>query len=158
MSAMNLELDSFISKLLQLNSCGFYANLNLNANGGRVFATLSVDLSDTFQYGWSDIGQHGKRRSNRSRNNRRLRRKQQREASTDVAASSPEKVMSEATLSKADSTVDNGHNAVSIFPSSSSEKLPYEQAEALPTQWTKPTVASIEANAMSAGPMSSLTP
>jgi len=70
-------------------------------------------------------------------------RKQQRESSSNVAASSPEKVMSEATLSQADSTVDNDHNAVSILPSASSEQLPYEQAEASPTQWTKPSEEDI---------------
>ena len=72
---MTAEINSFMSKLMQLNSFGFNANLNLSAYGGTIYVNLQVDL------GPDDSNLQGKapsscKKSNSSRVRRRLRRKE----------------------------------------------------------------------------------
>ena len=46
MAALIAEMNSFVIKLSQLNSCGLNACVNFNAYGGRVYASLHADLGD----------------------------------------------------------------------------------------------------------------
>ena len=75
MTPMTAETNSFLSKLLQLNSCGFNAQLYFNACGGRVYVNLNADLG----YDFGIRGQSPscvKKRPSPSRIRRRLRRSQ----------------------------------------------------------------------------------
>ena len=87
MSTVQIEINSFISKLLQLNNYGYHADLHFNAFGGRIRVNMSADLGFDSCDGWrpSQYQECNRRRPNQSRRNRRLRRKQQRECTTDAA-------------------------------------------------------------------------
>ena len=75
MPTMLAEMASFLSKLSQLNSFGFNAQLNFNACGGRKFVNMEADLSHA-----SDYCQYlPKTRTKPSRLRRRRRRQAHRE-------------------------------------------------------------------------------
>ena len=75
-SAVNIETNSFISKLLQWNSCGFHANIHFNAFGGRIYVNPGADLIS------------------KSRIKRRSGRKQQHNSSFDEAGSTCASIVS----------------------------------------------------------------
>ena len=47
-SVFNIEVNSFISKLVQLNTCGVTASLNISTFSGRINVSLHADLSVRF--------------------------------------------------------------------------------------------------------------
>ena len=54
MASVHYELNSFLMKLSQLNSCGFNANLQFNSHNGRIYVHLSADLGYYGQNEWSE--------------------------------------------------------------------------------------------------------
>ena len=69
---VNIELNSFISKLVQLNSNGVSANLNINAFGGILSVSLNADFGHNFGGGYT----FNKKPPKPARLRRRLRRKE----------------------------------------------------------------------------------
>ena len=99
---MNLEINSFVSKLMQLNSFGLNASLSFQAHCGRIFVNLQADLGhgDSYHNGnnYHNVQTQTRvKKQSPSRRRRLRRRKASREASKghddakdDVDHSEPE--------------------------------------------------------------------
>ena len=77
MASVHYEMHSFLTKLSQLNNCGFNANLHFNCYEGRIYVNLNADLGFFPQNDWSETWNTAERKMAKpSRIKRRLRRKQ----------------------------------------------------------------------------------
>ena len=74
MAGLNLEINSFVSKLMQMNSLGLNACLNLQAYHGRVYVNLQADLGHDNNYNYCQTRTNERNHSS-SRQRRRLRRR-----------------------------------------------------------------------------------
>ena len=69
------EMNSFMMKLSQLNSCGFNACLQFNSFEGRIYVNMSADLGCNVQNDWSETWHNVEKKMWKpSRIKRRLRR------------------------------------------------------------------------------------
>ena len=77
MSNVHYEMNSFLTKLSQLNNCGFNASLHFNSYEGRIYVNLNADLGHFLQNDWNETWNTvQKRMSKPSRIKRLLKRKQ----------------------------------------------------------------------------------
>ena len=155
MSALNMEVNSFIWKLYQLNRCGLNANLQFNAYEGRIYANLSVDLGYPM-HDWTILDDQRRNRFSRSRIRRRARRrKQQCNSSNDVDVTAMNTVttnhdanncdVSSFTPSQSSDVVDSEATPLSLEPPSV-DQLTSDDSESLPDPewtWTEPTEEDI---------------
>ena len=144
-----MEVNSFLWKLFQLNSCGFNATLHFSTYEGRIYANMNADLSFPL-HDWTDF--EGSRRNtfNPSRIRRRTRRrKRQPNPIKDVSAviTVPNVDSAEASspsLAPSTDVVDTDLSSLSLEPSTVNQLS--DDEESLPDPnwtWTEPTEEDI---------------
>ena len=144
-----MEVNSFLWKLFQLNSCGFNATLHFSTYEGRIYANMNADLGFPL-HAWTDF--EGSRRNtfNPSRIRRRTRRrKRQPNPIKDVSAviTVPNVDSAEASspsLAPSTDVVDTDLSSLSLEPSTVNQLS--DDEESLPDPnwtWTEPTEEDI---------------